>query len=95
MTSGPGGTNTLTESQACLTMFLIYYFLTGLFATNGVYKPGLRTLGVQEINIIDIVKPVTKYAVMVKDAKKIRYHLKRRFLAFQRIPYGLISELQK
>jgi len=37
----------------------------------------LRQLGDQEINIVDIVRPITKYAVMIQDAKKIRYHLEK------------------
>jgi len=36
---------------------------------------GLRQLGDQEINIVDIVRPVTKYAAMVRDPKRIRWHL--------------------
>lgn len=38
---------------------------------------GLRQLGDQEINIIDVVRPVTKYAVMVKEASDIRYELEK------------------
>ena len=37
----------------------------------------LRQLGVQELNIIDIVKPVTKYAVLVNKPEEIRYHLEK------------------
>ena len=36
-------------------------------------------MGVQEINIVDIVRPVTKYAVMVTDPKLIKYHLEKAF----------------
>jgi acetolactate synthase-1/2/3 large subunit len=35
----------------------------------------VRTLGVQEINIVDIVRPITKYAVTVRRPIDIRYHL--------------------
>jgi acetolactate synthase-1/2/3 large subunit len=38
---------------------------------------GLRQLGDQEINIIDMARPVTKYAVSVLDPLTIRYHLER------------------
>lgn len=38
-------------------------------------NPKLRQLGNQEINIVDIVKPVTKYAVMVTNKNEIKYHL--------------------
>ncbi|MDI6731713.1 MAG: thiamine pyrophosphate-binding protein [Candidatus Margulisbacteria bacterium] len=79
VTSGPGGTNTLTgvigqwlDSIPCLYLSGQVKFETTIASCP---KLGLRQLGDQEINIIDIVKPVTKYAVMVKDPKTIRYHL--------------------
>ena len=96
MTSGPGGTNTLTGVSGAWLDHVPHITISGqAFLQQTVFiKPGLRTLGVQEINIIDIVKPVTKYAVMVKDAKKIRYHLEKAFFWHfpeSQVPYGLIS----
>ncbi len=91
VTSGPGGTNALTgvigqwlDSIPCL-------YLSGQvkFETTIASQPGLklRQLGDQEINIVDIVKPVTKYAVMVTDPKSIRYHLEKAiYLATQGRP---------
>jgi acetolactate synthase-1/2/3 large subunit len=38
---------------------------------------GVRQMGFQEINIVDIVRPITKYAVMVEDPQTIRYHLEK------------------
>lgn len=81
VTSGPGSTNTLTgvigqwlDSVSCL-------YLSGQIKieTSIVSCPdlGLRQLGDQEINIVDIVRPVTKYAVVVCDPLKIRYHLEK------------------
>ncbi|MBI5399108.1 thiamine pyrophosphate-binding protein [Candidatus Saganbacteria bacterium] len=81
VTSGPGGTNTLTgvigqwlDSVPCL-------YLSGQVkqeTTIAAYpKLGLRQVGDQEINIVDIVRPVTKYAVMVKDHQSIRCHLEK------------------
>ena len=37
----------------------------------------LRQFGDQEANIVDIVGPITKYAVMVTDPKLVRYHLEK------------------
>ena len=37
----------------------------------------MRQLGVQEIDIVSIVKPITKYAVTVLDPHHIRYHLEK------------------
>ncbi len=39
--------------------------------------PGLRQLGDQEIDIVQMVRGITKYAVMVIDPATIRYHLER------------------
>jgi acetolactate synthase-1/2/3 large subunit len=45
------------------------------YSTQTIGKSGLRQLGVQEINIVDMVRPITKYAVMIEDPRTIRYHL--------------------
>jgi acetolactate synthase-1/2/3 large subunit len=37
----------------------------------------LRQLGDQEVDIISVVKPLTKYAEMVRDPYDIKYHLDR------------------
>ena len=37
----------------------------------------IRQFGVQEINIIDIVKPITKYAVQILDPNDIQYELEK------------------
>lgn len=38
---------------------------------------GMRQLGVQEVDVVSIVKPITKYAVTVLEPSEIRYHLER------------------
>src|SRR5436305_2844721 len=48
---------------------------------------GMRQLGVQEVDIVSIVKPITKYAVTVLDPREIRYHLEKAvYLAFHGRP---------
>ncbi|MBR3627855.1 MAG: thiamine pyrophosphate-binding protein, partial [Elusimicrobia bacterium] len=39
----------------------------------------LRQLGAQEVNIIPVVKPITKYAVSVMEPEKIKYHLQKAY----------------
>lgn len=78
VTTGPGGTNTLTgvagawlDSTPCL-------FISGQVKTADlVGTRGVRQMGFQEINIVEMVKPITKYAVVVTDPKTIRYHLEK------------------
>jgi len=80
VTSGPGGTNTLT---GVLGMWLDS--IPGLFVSGQVKwsttvpSTGLplRQLGDQEANIVDIVGPITKYAVMVRDPATIRWHFEK------------------
>ena len=76
VTTGPGGTNAVTgvagawlDSTPCL------------FISGQVKRPdlkgdsGVRQMGVQEVDIVSIIKPITKYAAMVLDPQTIRYHL--------------------
>jgi acetolactate synthase-1/2/3 large subunit len=79
VTSGPGGTNAITGVAGAWLDHVPQITVSGqtfLSQTIGGH-PGLRTLGVQEINIIDIVKPITKYAVMLTEPNDVRYHLEK------------------
>ncbi len=81
VTTGPGGTNSITGLVGAWLDSTPVLFLSGqvkrpdrMFAADG--KPlGMRQLGVQEVDILSIVKPLTKYAVTVLDPCRIRYHL--------------------
>ena len=80
VTSGPGGTNTLSgvlgqwmDSIPALYLSGQVRFETTIASTD---LP-LRQLGDQEANIVDIVRPITKYAAMVTDPQLIRYHLEK------------------
>ena len=79
VTSGPGGTNSVTGIAGSWLDHVPHVTISGqVFLAQTIRNhPGLRTLGVQEINIVDIVRPITKYAVMVEDAQEIRYHLEK------------------
>jgi acetolactate synthase-1/2/3 large subunit len=80
VTSGPGGTNTLTGVLAQWLDSIPVLYLSGqvrydtTVASTGL---PLRQLGDQEANIVDIVRPITKYAVMVTDPQFIRCHLEK------------------
>jgi acetolactate synthase-1/2/3 large subunit len=79
VTTGPGGTNTLTGviGQWLDSVPVLYISGQVKYETTIASIPdlGLRQLGDQEINIIDIVKPVTKYASMITDPIDIRKEL--------------------
>ncbi len=81
VTSGPGGTNTLTGviGQWLDSVPVLYISGQVKFETTTASCPdvGLRQLGDQEINIVDIVRPVTKYATMVLNPLEIKKHLEK------------------
>jgi len=81
VTSGPGGTNALTGVIGQWLDSVPVLYLSGQvkYETTIASVPGsrLRQLGDQEINIIDIVKPVTKYAKMITDPETIKVELDR------------------
>jgi len=83
VTTGPGATNAITglvgawlDSTPCL-------FISGqVKRADRMYHPdgtplGVRQVGVQEVDIVSMVTPVTKYAVTVTDPQRIRYHLEK------------------
>lgn len=78
VTSGPGSTNTLTGLIGAWLDSIPVLFISGQIKRETIadYKK-MRQLGDQEINIIDMVKPVTKYAVTVMDPNDIRFHLEK------------------
>ncbi|HJZ98958.1 MAG TPA: thiamine pyrophosphate-binding protein, partial [Candidatus Solibacter sp.] len=83
VTTGPGGTNAVTGLAGAWLDSTPVLFLSGqvkrpdrMFAPDGT-PLGMRQLGVQEIDIVSIVKPLTKYAVTVLDPMRIRYHLEK------------------
>jgi acetolactate synthase-1/2/3 large subunit len=83
VTTGPGGTNALTGVTGAWLDSTPVLVVSGqvkrpdrMFAPDGT-PLGMRQLGVQEVDIVSIVKPVTKYAVTVLDPASIRYHLEK------------------
>jgi acetolactate synthase-1/2/3 large subunit len=86
VTTGPGGTNAITGLAGAWLDSTPTLFLSGqvkrpdrMFdAVTG--KPlGMRQLGVQEVDIVSIVKPITKYAVVILDPLEIRYELEKAY----------------
>lgn len=80
VTSGPGGTNTLTG------VYGAYVDSVGMLVLSGQVKREttvrhtglpLRQYGDQELDIVPIVGTLTKYAEMVNDPLTIRYHLEK------------------
>lgn len=78
VTTGPGGTNAVTgvagawlDSTPCL-------FVSGQVKRSDMKgDTGVRQMGVQEVDIVSIVAPITKYAITVLEPETIRFHLEK------------------
>lgn len=78
VTSGPGGTNTITGVCGAWIDSIPIIFISGQVTTDTLIgNTGLRQFGIQEANIIELVKPITKYAVTITDPTQIKYYLQK------------------
>lgn len=78
VTTGPGGTNVLTGVAAA------YLDSTPMLVISGQVKRAdikgerkVRQVGFQEIDVVEMARPVTKYAITVMDPETIRFHLEK------------------
>ena len=78
VTSGPGATNAITGVTAGWIDSTPMFILSGQAKrADLVGNKGVRQIGSQEVQIIDMVKPITKYAVQIMEPTEIRYHMER------------------
>src|ERR1700733_6721840 len=94
VTTGPGGTNAVTGVAGAWLDSTPVLFVSGqvkrpdrMFDARTNEPLGMRQLGVQEVDICSIVRPITKYAETVLEQGDIRYHLEKAvFLAINGRP---------
>jgi len=80
VTTGPGGTNTTTGVSCCWIDSIPAIFISGqVFTEQTISINGTRQTGVQESDIVSLVKPITKYSIMLKKAEDIKYHLEKAY----------------
>ncbi|MCQ2505776.1 MAG: thiamine pyrophosphate-binding protein [Lachnospiraceae bacterium] len=73
-TSGPGATNAITGVTAGWIDSTPMFIISGQAKRSDLIgETGVRQIGSQEVQIIDMVKPITKYAIQIMDASEIRY----------------------
>lgn len=78
VTTGPGGTNTITGVLSAWQDSIPCIFISGQARMEHTsHGKAIRQLGTQEFDILSIVKPITKYSVMIQDPKTIRYHMEK------------------
>ena len=78
VTTGPGGTNALTGVAAA------WIDSTPLLVLSGQAKRadlmgdrGVRQMGIQEVDVVSMAAPITKYAATVMEPESIRRHLEQ------------------
>ncbi len=77
-TCGPAATNTLTGVACAWIESTPLLVITGQVKRADIAQDSaLRQLGVQEVRIVDMAKPITKYATCITDPNKIRYELEK------------------
>ncbi len=80
LTTGCGGTNAITGLLNAWQDGAKVFFISGQVKSKQTISNSgipLRQFGVQEADIISIVKSITKYAVMVTEPEEIAYHLEK------------------
>src|SRR5437773_658881 len=78
VTAGPGGTNAITGVAGAWLDSTPMLILSGQAKRADLKgSTGVRQMGVQEVDIVAIAEPITKYAVTVMEPADIRYHLEK------------------
>jgi acetolactate synthase I/II/III large subunit len=83
VTTGPGGTNAITGVVGAWLDSTPMLVISGqVKRVDRMYRPdgthlGVRQRGSQEVDIVSLVKPITKYALTIEDPQSIRYHLEK------------------
>lgn len=77
VTTGPGGTNAITGCAGAWIDSEPILFISGQVESFSILKPKSRQTGVQEVDIISMVKSITKNCLTLTDPYMIRYELER------------------
>lgn len=78
VTTGPGGTNAMTGVACAYVDSIPMLVIAGQVTTaTMIGHSGLRQLGMNELDVVSMMRPITKYAVTVREPHLIEYHLKR------------------
>lgn len=78
VTAGPGGTNAITGVAGAWLDSTPMLVLSGQAKRADLKgNSGVRQMGVQEVDIVSMVSPITKYAVTVMEPNEIRFHMEK------------------
>lgn len=78
VTSGPGATNTITGLAGAWLDATPVIFISGQAkCADLVANQNIRQFGIQEVNVVELVKSITKYAVQIRKPEDILYELEK------------------
>ena len=78
VTTGPGATNAITGVAGAWIDSTPLLVISGqVKRSDMIGASSVRQMGIQEVNIVPIVKPITKYAVTVMNPRMIKYYLQK------------------
>jgi len=78
VTTGPGSTNAITGVAASWIDSTPLLVLSGQVKRKDLLLgKGVRQMGIQEVDIVSLVTPITKYAITILEPASIRYHLEK------------------
>jgi len=76
-TSGPGATNLLTGVAVAYSDGVPMLVITGQAPSHALGKGAAQETPPEDIDIVAMFKPVTKYSTMVQGPKRMSHHLRR------------------
>jgi acetolactate synthase-1/2/3 large subunit len=76
-TSGPGATNLVTGVACAYADGVPMLVVTGQAATHALGKGAAQETAREDIDIVEMFRPITKYSAMVTDADAFAHHLRR------------------
>ncbi len=78
VTAGPGGTNALTGVACAYVDSIPMLIIAGqVTSSTMIGHSGLRQVGMNELDMVSLMRPITKSAVTVTNPSMIRYALER------------------
>ena len=80
VTTGPGATNAITGVAGAWIESVPLFVISGQVKRADLLRNSpLRQKGVQEVDIITMVKSITKYAITIDNADQIKFELEKAF----------------
>ena len=93
-TSGPGYKSSNRSVFSILWFYSMFLFYWSSWANSFEKNRGVRQLGFQETDVVEVFKPITKYATQINDASKVRYELEKGYeLAISGRPGPVIFDI--